>query len=119
MIIDDNLTDRYIAEHYLKAVRFAANVISKSSAREALGYLKANSAEKLPKIIFLDIRMPEMDGFEFLDEYAKLPALVNEYCTVIMLSSSNDPKDHERIKANALIKKFIDKPINKESLMNL
>jgi CheY-like chemotaxis protein len=121
MVIDDSDSDLYVAEHYLKKYFVAANVIPVESATEGLDYLmqNANSIEQLPSIIFLDIRMPVMNGFEFLDQYEKLPSSVHEHCIVIMLSSSADPRDHERIKNNPFVKKFINKPINKEKLQEL
>jgi len=119
MVIDDSDSDLYVAEHYLKKYFVAANVIPVESATGGLDYLRqnANSIEQLPSIIFLDIRMPVMNGFEFLDQYEKLPSFVHEHCTVIMLSSSADPRDHERIKNNPFVKKFINK--NKEKLQEL
>jgi CheY-like chemotaxis protein len=121
MVIDDSDSDLYVAEHYLKKYFVAANVISVESATEGLNYLiqNANLVEQLPSIIFLDIRMPVMDGFEFLNKYEKLPSSVLEHCTVIMLSSSADPRDRERIKNNSLVKKFINKPLNQEKLQEL
>jgi len=121
MVVDDSDTDLYVAEHYLKKYFVAADVIFAESAAEGLDYLLqyADSIEKLPSIIFLDIRMPVMDGFEFLDKYEKLPSSVHEHCTIIMLSSSADPRDHERIKKNPFVKKFINKPLNKEKLQEL
>ncbi|MHB1921531.1 MAG: response regulator [Chitinophagaceae bacterium] len=112
MVVDDTYIDRYIAEYGLKKFAIAKEVISKESAVDALTYLKINADhdENLPQIILLDIRMPVMDGFDFLEAFENLPTAVHEKCKIIMVSSSVDPKDHEKIKNNRFVSRFIGKP---------
>ena len=121
MIIDDSKIDRFLVELNIKKYDFAEEIISKESAKSALQYLalSADSPEKLPELIFLDIRMPEIDGFGFLGEYEKLPDSVKKNCIVMMLSSSLDPEDLDRAEKNKYVKRFVNKPINGQKLQDI
>lgn len=121
MVIDDNYIDRYIAERNLIKFNLADLVQLFESGSDALEYLMVHSGEasELPQMIFLDIRMPGMDGFEFLEQYARLPSLVHDTCSIIMLSSSIDTLDLNRIKENPFVRKFMNKPLEKRKLEDL
>ncbi len=112
LLIDDNSMDNFINKKILETGHFASSVISHQGAPEALAYLKKENIEALPEIIFLDINMPGMDGFQFLDAFAELPAAVHQKCKIIMLSTSESFKDLNRANKNPFVKKFLNKPLS-------
>lgn len=117
MVIDDSHIDRYIAQRIISKAQFAENTELCESAREALGHLaNCQSAADVPKVIFLDIRIPEMDGFEFLEHFNQLPALVRDNCMIAIISSSGDVSDQRRAETSPYVRCFIRKPLDKDKL---
>ena len=119
MIVDDNELDSFVLKNVLSANGFSSEALLMSDARAALDYLKANNAtaEKLPRIIFLDIMTPGMDGFEFLDEFGKLSQEVRDTCRIILISTSESFKDLNRANKNRFVYRFLNKPIT-EAMLN-
>lgn len=118
MIIDDNIIDLYIASRMITKNIFGNNVLAYTKAQEALDYLhdNQNNEEALPQIIFVDIYMPIMSGFEFLTSYNDLPQKVKNYCQVYVLSSTIDDYDIVRASTDVNIISFQVKPITKDFL---
>jgi CheY-like chemotaxis protein len=121
MIVDDTEVDRFIATRNIKKHGFAEEVIAKESAKAALEYLNQchDNPDNLPQLIFLDIRMPEMDGFDFLAHYERLPESVKKNCIIMMLSTSLNPDDHARAEQNQYVNQFVNKPLDKEKINTL
>lgn len=118
MLVDDNETDNFISKRIIEITKFARRVEVKNSGKSALDYLKENqaSAEDLPNIIFLDINMPIVDGFVFLYEFEKFSEVVRSKCKVIILSSSDNKRDIDKIVNNNHVIKFITKPLTEVAL---
>lgn len=114
MLVDDNELDNFINKKLIETERFSGETIVHSSAMSALEDLKrrAGSPDILPDIIFLDIMMPGMDGFAFLESFESLPETIRGKCKVIMLSTSESFKDLNRANQNKFVYKFLNKPLN-------
>ncbi|MFQ3214956.1 MAG: CheY-like chemotaxis protein [Marivirga sp.] len=118
MLVDDNDTDNFISKRIIEITEFAKSVEIKNSGKSALEYLEEykNDPEKLPNIIFLDINMPIVDGFVFLYEFEKFSDTVKDKCKVIILSSSDNKRDIDKIVNNDHVIKFITKPLTENAL---
>lgn len=118
MLVDDNDTDNFISKRIIEITKFSKGVEVKSSGKTALDYLKENqnNIDKIPSLIFLDINMPIVDGFVFLYEFEKFNELVRNKCKVIILSSSDNKRDIDKIVNNNHVIKFITKPLTEVAL---
>lgn len=118
MIVDDNHIDRFIAEKTIRKYHFSADVLPMPSAVAALQHISeaAGNTDTLPEIILLDINMPEMNGFEFLEKYSALPDAIRDNTTIFMLSTSLNEEDMRAAEANPHVKQFLNKPLNEETL---
>jgi CheY-like chemotaxis protein len=118
MLVDDNPDDNFIHERVIRKNLVGIKVITQPSGLEALEYLKARSLhkEEHPDLIFLDINMPGMNGWEFLEEYRKLDKELQSRAIVVMLTTSDDPDDKTKAKLLGIPFDFQTKPLTKEML---
>jgi CheY-like chemotaxis protein len=118
LLIDDNNIDNYINKAILSKTHTAKNITVKTSAIDALEYLNTLT-EEFPEIIFLDIRMPIMDGFGFLNEFEKIPLTIRQNTAIYMLSSSTNEEDINKATSYESVKKYLNKPLQLESVKDL
>lgn len=118
MLIDDNPTDLYISSRIISKNNFGKEVLEYSSGQAALIYLQHNqkNAALLPEVIFIDIYMPLMSGFQFLEEFNKLSSALKKQCQVFIISSTIDDLDIVRARTDQNVAFFQVKPITKEFL---
>lgn len=118
LIIDDNIIDQIVVKQLLKKKLYLTDVEVANNGKEGIKWItdyKKESGDHL--LILLDIKMPQMDGFEFLEEFKKLNTTLNSNeLTIVMLSSSLDPSDIKRAKTNLFVKKLLNKPLYIEEL---
>ncbi len=117
LLIDDNYIDNFVTRKILESSNFADEIIVEQSAPDAIDSLRDGIVR--PDVIFLDLRMPMMNGFEFLQEYEKLNLDSKDDIKIFMLSSSLDPTDVKRSSQNKYISQFIHKPLTHKILAEL
>jgi len=117
LLIDDNYIDNFVTRKILESGNFVEEIVVRQSPGDAIEALKIGAV--VPDVIFLDIRMPMMTGFEFLEEYDKLSIANKENIKIYMLSSSLDPTDMKQSVLNKYISNYIHKPITNKALDDL
>jgi len=125
MIIDDNEIDNFINEKLLEAENFAEKILVFTSSISALEFFKnirsknGLPGELFPDMIFLDINMPIMDGFQFLEEFERINKHSKSDYKIVMLTTSINPKDVEQSQKNKHVLMFMNKPLTSKLLSEL
>lgn len=120
-IIDDDPIFIYGTKRIMKEIDFCEDLLVYNNGQEALEGLTqiSNLGKKVPSVIFLDLNMPIMNGWEFLDEFIQLPSNSLEQTIIYIISSSVDPRDLERVKNYKVVNNYILKPITPNDLENV
>ena len=120
-IIDDDPIFVYGTKRIMKEVGFAKSILVYSDGQAALdGLTKLCIAkEPLPDVIFLDLNMPILNGWEFLDEFKNCKSKRSKKIVIYIISSSVDPRDLERVKYYDQVDTYILKPITPDDLIKI
>ncbi|ALW84859.1 hypothetical protein AUC43_07015 [Hymenobacter sedentarius] len=112
LLIDDDTIGVFLTERLLKREGFTDSIASLPSAEEALAFLQNAEPHQLPHVIFLDLNMPLMDGWEFLEALRPLENRLLGRCHIYILTSSLAHTDLARIKQFPLVDGLINKPLD-------
>lgn len=115
LLIDDNDADNHYHQIIIEQMNITESVQIAENGLEALAFLKKEN-QVAPELIFLDINMPKMNGWEFLDEYKNLDAQQKAEIVIVMLTTSANPDDIKRAETIAEVNGFKVKPLTEEML---
>lgn len=118
LLVDDDQTTNYLNQLLLKRMDVSDKLLVAQNGQEALALVQEHchaARADCPMLILLDVKMPVMDGFEFMEAYAGLPPQQQDSTIIVMLTTSLHPQDVERV-SQLNIAGFINKPLTKEKV---
>lgn len=118
LLVDDDTINNFINEKLLKKLDVSNKTSVVINGEEAINFLKEvceKDATQCPELILLDINMPVMDGFEFLERYKDLNIPNKSSIIIVMLTTSTNPNDTERLNKTG-VAGYINKPLTEQKL---
>ncbi len=123
LLIDDNPADNEFHEIAIRRAGICDQIKVALDGFEALNYIRQSAVDSAnfptPDLIFLDVNMPGMNGFEFLEEYQKLDEEIKSKLVIMMLTTSLNPDDELRAKTYTSLRGFMNKPLTTDTLLEL
>ncbi len=118
LLVDDDMSTNFLHKILLNKKRIAKNIVNLNNGMDTIDYLK-NSSKEIPDAILLDLNMPVIDGWEFLDILEKENLVKNNDCKIIILTASQNPDHFEKSKKYSMVSGFLNKPLDIDELVSL
>ena len=123
VLIDDDVIVNKVNKFLIDSTGFFETIESKTAPQEALNYFEEliKIKAELPGFVLVDISMPEIDGFEFIDLLDELfeDYEIEELPAFVILSATNFKRDYEQFDKTPIVKKFLSKPLDKDEFENV
>ena len=121
LLVDDSRATNFMHRELIRESDFAERVDVALDGEAALEFLRSGTRSEYfpPSVIFLDINMPKMDGFEFLEACKALPEGQRCALVIVMLTTSLDPGDRTRAMATGMVRDFHNKPLSRAALEDM
>ncbi|MBO9700965.1 MAG: response regulator [Sporocytophaga sp.] len=117
LLVDDDKINNYINLRLIRRIGLSEEIIVTNNGQEAINYLKKCGKKDLPTLILLDINMPVMDGFEFLEEFEKQDLNTVERPMIVVLTTSTNTNDIKKVESSPIAAGYINKPLTEENLL--
>jgi CheY-like chemotaxis protein len=120
-IVDDENINQFIVTTIIKNIDNKITVLTYKNGEDAIESLKKLVSQKssIPDIILLDINMPVMNGWQFLDEYVKIKSQIDKKIAIYILSSSSNPEDKKKAKTYTEIHDYLSRPLDPSTLKKI
>ena len=116
IIIDDSEIDLEVEKIIIKGINLAKKIDLRTNAEEVINELSnIKRLDEVPELIFLDLKMPGMDGLEFLQSFNELPEFVRQKCNIVVVTSNNDQKTIDMTYMNPSVIDYVVKPLDAEN----
>lgn len=113
VLVDDNEMDLFITGTIIKATAIAHEIRQESNPGTMLDFLRnAERLDQVPDLIFLDLKMKEMSGFEFIQEFASLPDFIKNKCKIAVITGSESRNDRHKALMSPSVIRYIVKPVD-------
>lgn len=120
LLIDDDPSNNLLTKISIKKIIDGADVVDHTVPENGIQYIvNEYAANPVETVLFLDINMPTLSGWDVLDKFAEMPELIVPNFTIYVLSSSVDPSDKEKAANNQLVSGYLEKPLSRETLRSM